>query len=245
MFFISDVHANFSQYDYIREGMTLPDDSVGMDYSIQLGDMGIGFNAEDYYTAENKKNGKTFHTLMSTQKHKFIHGNHDDPDLCETSPNFLGRYGYNSNGIFYVSGGLSIDRRFRTVGVSYWENEEVNFQEQEAILKLYKKTKPRIVCTHDAPTLFRNMCLTNPDKTYDGSVNVKLFDEMFKIHKPEYWICGHHHTYVERKYEGTQFVALLDVPQFHVSDTLDKNWAQMYSETVLWRCIYHIENVKW
>ena len=215
--------------------MILPNGKKGMDYSIQVGDMGIGFHDHG---------DLSFHNAMS-ENHKFIHGNHDNPAYCKTSPNFLGRYGYNkSSGIFYVSGGFSIDRIYRTVDVNFWENEEVNYTEQEEIIKLYKKIKPRIVSTHDTPTVFRNSVITNPDKFNDCSISVAMFDEMFKIHQPEYWICGHHHVYKKMQIDNTTFVTLADVCCFNTKFD-DDDYEKTYNEINNYPCIYCIDDVSW
>jgi len=72
--FISDIHGEFKKF---REW------TKTMDYSLQLGDMGLGFPKDE--------RDKYF---VKDLNHRWIRGNHDDPAVCRMKPNYLGDYGF-------------------------------------------------------------------------------------------------------------------------------------------------------
>lgn len=94
MFLIGDVHGKFDRYGEILTGLPC---------SIQLGDMGIGFGLDDLFPKADPT------------KHRFLRGNHDNPELCRRHPNYLGDFGFEF-GIFFISGAFSVDRHLRTMG---------------------------------------------------------------------------------------------------------------------------------
>jgi predicted phosphodiesterase len=153
--------------------------------SIQLGDMAHGFP-------------NTFLPELPSQ-HKFIRGNHDNPELCKTHPNYLGEFGYIEEwDIFYLGGGWSTDWDSRIPGVSWWYDEELSMRQCYEALKLYEVSKPRIVLSHDCPEiakismliyLYGKHAYNQPSRTN------QLLQAMFELHNPSYWCFGHfHHT---------------------------------------------------
>ena len=130
MLFVGDNHSQFATYSYILFKMQHKGGQIGVDCSLQLGDMGIGFNDRD--PKFSKDNLSWFPEI--DLNHKFIRGNHDNPAMCKSHPNYLGDWGYLSDpNIFYVSGGYSVDYMYRTVGVSFWADEELNTEEMQKI----------------------------------------------------------------------------------------------------------------
>jgi len=209
MFFISDIHGEFKKF---REW------TKTMDYSLQLGDMGLGFpkNERDKYFVEDLN-------------HKFFPGNHDDPAVCRMKPNYLGDYGFcEKQNIFYVSGGYSIDQAYRIIGVSWWEDEELSYETGFKVIDLYQKTKPKIVATHECPTIIKKYALSNFMKNGITSRTEKLLQNLFEIHQPEYWIFGHHHKYIYQKIHNTQFVGLDEAVAGEKQN-----------------CIFEIKGIKW
>ncbi|PWJ12118.1 hypothetical protein [Jannaschia seohaensis] len=85
---------------------------AGAKESVQIGDFGMGFIPEEDLA-----------TWPGGPGHKFFRGNHDDPALCRAHPAHLesGPYG----NLFVVGGGWSIDREYRTPGVTWWPDEEL------------------------------------------------------------------------------------------------------------------------
>lgn len=224
MYFIGDCHGDWNKYRYLINKMQLPGGNKGMDCSLVVGDMGIGFADKSI----DNINGKSFIKNIPLQ-HKFIVGNHDDRRLSYEHPNCLGDYGYNKNsGIFYVSGGLSIDKECRNKGVDWWDNEELSPGQMVRVLELYKQIKPSIVVAHECPTEIKYFVTTNPKKTEIQSRTEILLQNMVDIHRPDYFIFGHHHTRITMAINNIEYVCL---------DTLSYN---KYKD-----CYFQIPEITW
>lgn len=184
--FLGDSHGHFNTIHTLIKRHKNP--------VVHVGDVGIGFGEKPQSFPDN---------------FFFIHGNHDNPDECKKYSNFLGRYGYNEHlNLFFVSGAWSIDRQWRTLGVDLFYNEELSAAESNAALELYEKIRPRFLVTHDGPSCAIEG-LVNP--FWGGIIPTstgRLLDEMFKIHKPELWIFGHHHLHLDKIIENVRFICL-------------------------------------
>ena len=193
MFFIGDVHGNFNRYHkFCRK---LPE-------SIQLGDMGVGFQKEYSETLSKPKKEKI--------EHKFICGNHDNYKYASKLPNCLKRYGYiEDRGIFYISGGYSIDRVLRTEGVNWWSWEQLDCNEMVECMDLYRKVKPEIVCSHEAPSIAKYRALFYNNKMSKPSSSTERFlNELYLENEPKYWIHGHFHQFYTKQEGDTLFIGL-------------------------------------
>ena len=126
--FIGDVHGKYKEYlNKITE----------KEYSIQLGDFGFDYSCLKH---------------VDTTKHKILLGNHDNYDnIPKHSLGDFGVYELLGLKIFYIRGAYSIDKKYRIVGRSWWENEELNYTQCNDCIQLYKNTKPDMVISHDAP----------------------------------------------------------------------------------------------
>lgn len=134
MIFIGDVHGDFDAYAALVS-------RFGNQPTIQVGDMGIfPFNAS------------RFTSLNIPNNHRFIRGNHDDADVCQNVPNYMGDFGFDSNsGIFYVGGAWSVDWERQRARNSYCMNEQLTEAQFEAAFDFYVSCKPQIVVSHDCP----------------------------------------------------------------------------------------------
>jgi DNA repair exonuclease SbcCD nuclease subunit len=198
--------------------MSLKGGKTGMDCSIQLGDMGVGFG--DY---------KNNPLPVFSFNHKWIRGNHDNPSICKKHPNYMGDYGYDEgSGIFFLSGGFSVDHLMREEGLNWWKDEELNSLHLNNAIKLYKEKTPKVVVSHECPTEVKYHVLTNDMKGEIVSNTEAVLQAMLDIHRPNYWIFGHHHNKVEVNIEGTQFVCLDEMISGSVVD-----------------CFYEIPELKW
>lgn len=187
---IGDVHGKYKRYhEIIRKKDKYP-------YTVQLGDFGF-----DYSTLKN----------IDPKNHVFIGGNHDNYDIINDVPHYLGDYGYmvNFNGInfFYYRGAYSIDRRHRTIGIDWWSNEENNIDTFLEARKLYRDIKPDIVLTHDCPEEVVPLVLDRNDHIYQNITGWAL-QELFNIHQPKIWRFGHHHKSWRMNINGTDFRCL-------------------------------------
>lgn len=190
---IGDVHGLVEKYKKLLSRITEP--------TIQVGDMGIGF----------RKNGVYLSTSFLADKDKFIHGNHDDPIMCEKEKGYLGRYGVTAEGIFFMSGAFSVDAFYRRAGVDWWFNEQLNLEEFDAAFELYKKTKPDIVITHDCPrSLLPTMMsrIGNPTGPIYENSTAWALEKMFCEHQPKTWVFGHWHKSVDENFGNTRFICL-------------------------------------
>ncbi len=220
MYFIGDIHGRFETYEYMITKMPLKNGIVGMDCSIQLGDMGIGF-------PYGKKGLKSISPDLGSN-HTFLRGNHDSPRDCEAHPRYLGDFGYNEiTGIFHISGAFSIDKIHRTPYINWWPDEEFTYSQQKACMEMYQRIKPRYVCSHECPLDCYKYVCTNGLKYEGTSSTAKFLSNLLEIHSPEYWIHGHHHNYVEYDVKNTHFVSL--------SEVIYRPLAQ---------CYYHIHEIK-
>lgn len=195
---IGDVHGEFNRYKYIINNQESE--------SIQLGDLGLGFPTTSY---TNK------HSLTNCEmlaKHKFIRGNHDNPESCREHPNYLGDYGM-YKGIFYISGAWSIDKKYRTIGVDWWPDEELYYTELYKAIDLFKKNKPKIVISHDCPQIISG--LLYPDSNVDTRTGLAM-DEMLHCHTPDLWIFAHHHRSENFTKFGTEFRCLDILETFYI-----------------------------
>jgi hypothetical protein len=199
---IGDVHSEYEAYINITKNA---------EYSIQLGDMGWPY----YYLND-----------VDPNKHKIIGGNHDNYDLIKTGlyPHFLEDFGLLGNDIFYVRGAFSIDKKYRLIGVDWWEEEELSRQECENCFEFYKKFKPNIVLSHDCPLEIGRL-VGDPEKLIKwGFDNINTFttrtsellQRCFEYHQPYRWFFGHWHKSWNKVVNNTHFQCLNFVETFEL-----------------------------
>lgn len=175
--------------------------------TLQLGDLGIGFREKDILG--------DYHDITLGKmdpKDKWFHGNHDDPNKCAKEEGYLGSYGITKEGIFFVAGAFSIDAWDRTVGISWWDNEQLSMEEFEAAKQLYTETKPDIVVTHDCPRSLYTPMLTirhkgKPAPIFENTT-AWFLESLLDIHKPKVWAYGHWHRAFDEEIGGTRFICL-------------------------------------
>jgi predicted phosphodiesterase len=198
---IGDVHGKYEKYHKIvRQTDYHP-------YTLQLGDFGF-----KYDTLKN----------VDSTKHLILPGNHDQYDICYNYPHFLGDYGYTSlNRIefFYYRGAYSIDRQHRTVGIDWWENEQVSIDQFMKARELYRTIKPKIVITHDCPDFMVPTYIGPYSRIYENITNWAL-GELYKIHQPKLFIHGHYHISKTTMYGNTKFICLDELETYELTKEL-------------------------
>lgn len=175
---ISDIHGNHNLY------ITY---TAGVHSSIQLGDFGFGFFQQLQSVVDECLEDRY-------PNHRFIRGNHDNPDLCKASPNYLGDYGVietTTTKIFYVSGANSIDRQYRIENRDWWRNEELNYCQMDAALQLYTQEKPEYVVSHECPAFVVSQI--HPASQVRPSNTQFFLESLYRTHEPRGWWFGHHH----------------------------------------------------
>ena len=188
---------------------------------IQVGDFGFGFHKPNYYKTELADVSKT---LAKTNCHLYIiRGNHDDPSyFAETNNPFefdnitaLADYSELSllgKSILLVGGAVSVDRRFRQEGKSWWSDEDFNLKLEDQFP--YKDRQYDLVVTHTRPGVcgafkgFDNIqywCDQDPTLKNDLIDESQQLDYLYERTKPKHWIYGHFHCSDVYTYEDTKF----------------------------------------
>lgn len=166
---------------------------------ISVGDLGWGFIKIPHFP----------------QNFKSLRGNHDSPNEAWNHPNYIGDYGYfvpnekhvyrdTNPPFFFVSGAASIDIAYRKAGRDWWYNEELSIESFDRCVELYRKIKPDIVITHDAPrSAYPSLGI---DKIFQDVSHrtIDYLNRMLNIHQPTWWIFGHHHKRFVGKIEGCE-----------------------------------------
>ena len=195
---IGDVHGKYDHYyKIIRQTEKFPN-------TVQVGDFGFKYNILQNLDPNN---------------HKILGGNHDNYSIINKYPHYLGDYGISNVGgieFFYYRGAYSIDRQYRTIGIDWWENEQVSIDQFMKARELYREIKPDIVITHDCPeSLYRY--LLHPGATVYQNTTSWALDELFNIHQPKIWRFGHFHKSWSMTINGTHFKCLNELEV----DTID------------------------
>ena len=186
---VGDIHGKYKRmHEIIRE-------KDKHEYIVALGDVGF-----DYGTLFN----------VDPDKFKIIGGNHDHYDRIIHIPHYLGDFGYSClNGVnfFYYRGAYSIDRQYRTIGIDWWEQEQVTIDQFMKARELYREIKPDIVLTHDCPDEVSLKILDRNQRKYENLTGWAL-QELFNIHQPKKWRFGHYHKSWNMNISGTDFRCL-------------------------------------
>ena len=192
---IGDVHGDFDAYVEITKTC---------ERSIQIGDFGAGFSTK----SSNKLDEDGSHMPMLSPNHKFIRGNHDNPALCKMHPNWIPDVTVEGNK-FFMGGAHSIDQRNRNIGINWWDDEELSYEELNNAIDIYAAAKPRYVFTHDCPEIVGAVFFGgNSYKVRHNSSTMQALSMMFDIHQPEAWFFGHYHQYKYAFVKGTRFVCV-------------------------------------
>jgi hypothetical protein len=200
MLFIGDIHGKIREYEQLIERR-------GIDCSLQLGDLGAGF--------------QNVVLPNLSLAHKALRGNHDDPAVIRKYPNYLGDYGYlPEQDMYYISGAWSIDKNWRTPGISWWPDEELDFITLRLIIEEIEYYKPRIIASHDCPSSIRKE-LFGFGHFIETRTGMALA-EAFMLHKPTWWIFGHYHRSRNMNILSTNFVCLQELETFELRDCC--NW---------------------
>lgn len=191
-------------------------EGAGLDCSLQVGDMGL-FDEEDAAV------------LPAMPDHRFIRGNHDNPPLCRGHPNYLTDWGwFPEQEMFVLAGGYSIDAASRIAGEDWWPDEELDEPVLREAVERFAAIRPRLMVSHECPTVIKRMIVESPMKLSVTSRTERTLQRMWEAHKPEVWIFGHQHMFVQRTVEGTRFVCLNEMIRAPIEE-----------------CLYEIPGLRW
>lgn len=182
---IGDVHGNLYDYENILKKCSCS--------SIQVGD--FGFSKHHKWHLKN----------INYTQHKINFGNHDDYTYLREFHS-LGDFSIRTD-MMTVRGAFSIDKICRTENISWWSNEELNYEEMQKAIDFYILNKPKIMITHDCPQEVRKTLF----KINEKSITSNGLQIMFEAHQPELWIFGHHHKSKNELINNTRFVCLKEL----------------------------------
>lgn len=176
---------------------------------IHVGDGGEGFTSLS-------KQERQFELLNNRFKKRgiqylSIRGNHSDPSYFqgqvalsnfELLPDYTVRE-LNGEKFLFVGGAVSIDRLYRTMNISWWEDELFVFDESKAV-------SCDVLITHSAPSYIgpfeksgiASWCAKDPTLWDDCLTERKLHDKLFEITKPKRSYHGHFHQYSQVEHNG-------------------------------------------
>ena len=201
---IGDVHGKWPEYGALlakTPGRT-----------IQIGDMGAGFGLR------KQKD------IPGSHMNLWFRGNHDNPEECWKNEHYMGDWGYYpEDSLFFLAGGFSIDRAWRTPGVSWWAGEELSYAELQKAIDHYAAVKPRIVVSHEAPSEAAKYLLTvamnnfRPEKLECSmSRTAEAMQRMLDIYPPVKWIFGHYHVNKTFAWKGTEFTCVNELSTYEL-----------------------------
>lgn len=179
---IGDVHGKVEEYGCLIRASTK---------SVQLGD--FGFKTEHDWHIDN----------VNSTTHKILFGNHDYIPYRNCKTHSLGDYGMYEN-MFYIAGAESLDKNLRVDGRDWFYDEELSISQGEAALVLYDKTRPSIMLSHTAP----DEILTAKKYHLIKSRTAQILNACLDIHRPDIWVFGHMHEYIELNLKGVYFIGL-------------------------------------
>jgi hypothetical protein len=227
LYFCGDIHGEFESIVYKLNNLT--DTAL-----IVCGDIGMGFNKDEYYLLLFKKLN-----LKLSEKNNYLimfRGNHDNPDFFNgtfkkyTHLHLIPDYTVvEINGlanVLCIGGATSIDRSYRiqselrTKRKSYWGNAELPYFDEQALAEinsLYAENI-QIVATHTSPsfaypTTKRNVkewinIDANLSQTLDSERNT--MDKIFEMLRADQthltdWYYGHFHEHKLEQHYGINF----------------------------------------
>lgn len=180
---IGDVHGKIERYKEIIDNC---------EFSICVGDFGF-------------KEEWDWHITTIKGRHWINPGNHDfGPYMKTTLPSTRNFGWWPDYQLMTIRGAESIDKHFRTEGIDWFANEELNYQEQLAAFDWYCKVKPKIVISHDCPQSVMTSLFGYPEKSQTRT----MLEMMFQEHQPDFWVFGHHHKNKDVQIGRTRFVCL-------------------------------------
>lgn len=204
LLFVGDIHGSYNVLSNIAQQV---EDTV----IFQVGDFGAGFLHPTAFAAE--MNDLSRIAARNGNVIVAIRGNHDDPCYFDgrnyskrvylLRDNFV--VGAADHKLFVVGGAVSVDRVDRVEDKSWWRGEKATIN-QDIVDKLRGITG---VVTHTCPTSFPSIEFggkssiveyyaqvdshLRDDLTIEQDLLQKLYDDVTKHNKIQFWVHGHFH----------------------------------------------------
>lgn len=171
--------------------------------AIQIGDLGYGFAPN---TTQGKASSKKLNSVLTEYGGmRFFRGNHDHPMRCRRHSKHLAS-GWHEEGFFVIGGGLSIDWKRRTEGVSWWREEEHSAAELRDLVDTFITKKPRLVLSHEGPPIATDR-MFKPRWKFE-SATARALQAMWDGWQPDMWVFGHWHRTRQIREGKTMFMCL-------------------------------------
>jgi len=144
---------------------------------------------------------------------------------------FLERWEYQprgtiTDGILFVGGARSIDKHYRTEGVSWFAEESLSEADRAHIVaqvEAYGPENIHTVVSHDCPQRFDVLAVVIA--RYGGAKlgadpNRPFLDELFELVRPERWLFGHYHVRWSEVVDGchARCISLVEDMDFEILD---------------------------
>lgn len=102
----------------------------------------------------------------------------------------------------FCGGAESTDKHLRIEDVSWWADEEPNYEELQRTFSLLEEETPSVFITHEAPLM-----IPLDRMRRNSSSTPRALENMWKLaeHKPKRWYFGHHHVLEKWKISKTKF----------------------------------------
>lgn len=213
--FLGDIHKDIDTFKRLIEHT---EKEHNPNVYIQVGDFGLmGNRVEDYL--------KEINNTLSTYGKKMyvIDGNHEDHHWLRESIKDNSTFNLAENvvyvgrgtaleilgkNILFVGGAYSIDRQYRTLNISYWEEEVISEADVE---KAIKNKNVDVLVSHDVPSenLFYTLQKLGSGIADEGTLLnsnrlMKIVDET----NPSVIIHGHYHIYYKTVTNGRMYIGL-------------------------------------
>ena len=231
IYFTGDIHGEFMPLVFVlTKRYNLSDCSV-----IVCGDIGMGFYKFNYYI-------DTFKTMNKKLAKKniqlyLIRGNHDNPDYFNCTPEELTSFSHvhlvrdytvlhiGNHHILCVGGATSVDKKFRTKDIDWWEFENVLPYEKLNYENI------DIVATHCAPMFcppsYQRISWMDDelDKKSQGDRTqlAEMYFDLIKNNELKYWFYGHYHNHY-RSLLPTGYFTEIDKHYLMNGQTLDEDY---------------------
>jgi predicted phosphodiesterase len=203
---VGDLHGKFEQLFKLIDQY-----EINNCYLVSVGDIGIGFKNNK---RKELKAVEIYNEFFKFRNINFmgIAGNHDARTLYFDGSIKLSNFGLlpdyhvefiNDEKFLFVGGAISIDRKIRQEGVSYWNDEAF-------VLKPDFAVECDVLITHSAPSWLGSFtkdgilgwCNRDQHLWRDCVKEREELATLFELAKPKKSFCGHFHTSLTQEHNG-------------------------------------------
>ena len=209
-----DLHGSFARFNQIINPMRKKISRI-----FQCGDFGYWpkFHNTTYITSDGRRKKYDNYGIKNKGiEIYFCDGNHEDHEsLSQLESNeIMPKVFYMKRGstftledgrvILFIGGAYSIDKRYRTPGIDWFDTETISQRDIENL----PNVDIDIVISHTCPKEFFKHVFEF-EKQYDSSMEALSY--VLEKYKPKFWYFGHFHKFKRGKVGGCTFTALADI----------------------------------